>query len=215
VVAAPLLLAAVEGGAAADGDEGVLEGCAASVVGVDVAGGDGGDAEVAGELAQRGVAAGVSALVRSLELDVEAVTSEGDRDAGGGVRIVRCEPVPRAAGQADEPLGVLEQRVERQLGRQRVGSLLRPGTGVRLGQQPAEVRVARRGLDEQRDVGAAGQRQLGAGDRPDAERLGRLGELERAADGVVVGERERLVAEVRGARGELVGQRGAVEERVR
>jgi hypothetical protein len=61
-------------------------------------------------------------------------------------------------------------------------------------------------------VGAAGHRQLGAGDRADAERLGRVGELERAADGVVVGERERLVAEVGGARGELVGQRGAVEE---
>jgi hypothetical protein len=42
-----------------------------------------------------------------------------------------------------------------------------------------------------------------------------VGELERAADGVVVGERERLVAEVGGARGELVGQRGAVEERIR
>jgi hypothetical protein len=40
-------------------------------------------------------------------------------------------------------------------------------------------------------------------------------ELERAADAVVVGERERLVAEVRGPRGDLVGQRGAVEERVR
>jgi hypothetical protein len=42
-----------------------------------------------------------------------------------------------------------------------------------------------------------------------------VGELERAADGVVVGERERLVAEVGGARGELVGQRGPVEERIR
>jgi hypothetical protein len=31
----------------------------------------------------------------------------------------------------------------------------------------------------------------------------------------VVGERERLVAEVGGPRGELVGQRGAVEERIR
>jgi hypothetical protein len=86
---------------------------------------------------------------------------------------------------------------------------------MRLGQQPAEVRVALRRLDEQGDVGTAGQRQLGAGDRPDAERLGGVGELEGAADGVVVGERERLVAEVGGPRGELVGQRGAVEERIR
>jgi hypothetical protein len=86
---------------------------------------------------------------------------------------------------------------------------------VRLGQQPAEVRVALRGLDEQGDVSAPDEVDLGAGDRADTERLGRVGELERAAHGVVVGERERLVPEVGGARGELVGQRGAVEERVR
>ena len=64
-------------------------------------------------------------------------------------------------------------------------------------------------------MAAARNGDLRTGDRPDAERLGRVGELERAADGVVVGERERLVAEVGGARGELVGQRSAVEERVR
>jgi len=40
-------------------------------------------------------------------------------------------------------------------------------------------------------------------------------ELERAVDAVVVGERERLVAELGRARGELLGQRRAVEERIR
>jgi hypothetical protein len=40
-------------------------------------------------------------------------------------------------------------------------------------------------------------------------------ELERAIDAVVVGERERLVAELRRARRQLLGQRGAVEERIR
>jgi hypothetical protein len=39
-------------------------------------------------------------------------------------------------------------------------------------------------------------------------------ELQRAVDAVVVGQRERLVAELGGARGELLGQRGAVEERI-
>jgi hypothetical protein len=39
-------------------------------------------------------------------------------------------------------------------------------------------------------------------------------ELERAVDAVVVGQRERLVAELGGACGELLGQRGAVEERI-
>ena len=61
---------------------------------------------------------------------------------------------------------------------------------------------------------STGERHLGAGDRPDAERLRRVGELERAVDAVVVGERERVVAELGGARGELLGQRGAVQERV-
>jgi hypothetical protein len=39
-------------------------------------------------------------------------------------------------------------------------------------------------------------------------------ELQRAVDAVVVGERERLVAELGGARCELLGQRGTVEERI-
>ena len=86
---------------------------------------------------------------------------------------------------------------------------------MRLGEQAAEIRVALRSLDEQGDVGASYQAQLSARDRPDADRFGRVGELERAADGVVVGERERLVAQVGGPRGQLLGPRGAVEERVR
>ena len=215
VVAAPLLLAAVERGAAADRDERVLECATPLVVGVDVAGGDGGDAEVAGELSQGGDAAGVAALVRALELDVEAVPPERRRDARGSVRILRPQAVPCAARQADEAVGVREQRLERQLRGKGIGALLRPGARVRLGEQPAEVRVALRRLDEQRDVGATVETDLGAGDRADAERLGRVGELERAVDAVVVGERQRLVAELGGARGELLGLRGPVEERIR
>ena len=64
-------------------------------------------------------------------------------------------------------------------------------------------------------MGAAFERDLGAGDRPQPERLRRVRELERAVDAVVVGQRERLVAELGGARGELLGLRGAVEERIR
>ncbi len=64
-------------------------------------------------------------------------------------------------------------------------------------------------------MGPSFQTELGAGDRPDAECLRRVGELERAADAVVVGERERLVTEVGGTGGELLGLRSSVEERVR
>ena len=64
-------------------------------------------------------------------------------------------------------------------------------------------------------MSAAVESDLRAGDRADAERLRRVRELERAVDAVVVGERERLVAELGGPRGELLGLRGAVEERIR
>ena len=62
---------------------------------------------------------------------------------------------------------------------------------------------------------AAVERELRARDRPHAERLRRVSELERAVDAVVVGECERLVPELRGARRELLGMRRSVEEAVR
>ena len=57
----------------------------------------------------------VAALVRALELDEEPLPAEGARQRGGAVRVATPEPVPRAAGEADEPLIQLgEQRgVER------------------------------------------------------------------------------------------------------
>jgi hypothetical protein len=63
-------------------------------------------------------------------------------------------------------------------------------------------------------VRAVPERDLGAGDRPDAERLRRVRELERSVDTVVVGERERLVAERGGARSELFRLRCPVEKRI-
>ena len=85
---------------------------------------------------------------------------------------------------------------------------------VRLGEKAAEVRVTGRRLDEERDVRAVGKRRLRARDRAQAERLRRMGELERAVDPVVIGERQRLVAELDGTGGQLLRLRGAVEERV-
>jgi hypothetical protein len=64
-------------------------------------------------------------------------------------------------------------------------------------------------------VRAAFEIELRAGDRAQAECLRRVGELERAVDAVVVGERQRLVAELGSARGQFLGLRGAVEERIR
>ena len=56
------------------------------------------------------------------------------------------------------------------------------------------------------------ERDLGAGDRPDAERLRGLGELHGAVQAVVVGERQRLVALLRGGAGQLDRVRRAVEK---
>jgi quercetin dioxygenase-like cupin family protein len=82
-------------------------------------------------------------------------------------------------------------------------------------EQAAEVRVPTPRLDEQRHMRAAVQRDLGPGDRSHAERLGRVRELERAVNAVVVGERERLVPELRRPHCELLRLRRPVEERVR
>ena len=143
MVAAPLALAAVERGAVADRDEHVLERRAARVVRVDVAGRDGRDAERRGEVRERGVAARVAALVRALELDVEA--RRGTRARAGRRRSGRAtrEPVARAAGEADEAFGVGGDDVERRRRREQVALAAGDaGAGVRVGEDPAEVRVA-------------------------------------------------------------------------
>ena len=64
-------------------------------------------------------------------------------------------------------------------------------------------------------MSAAVQRHLGARDRPHAERLRSVRELERAVDAVVVGEGECVVPELGRACRELLGLRCPVEEGVR
>jgi hypothetical protein len=150
LVPAPLGLAALERGPVADGDEDVLEAEAAGIVRVHVAGGDGADAQRVGERAQRGVAAGVPAGVGALELDVEALAPEGAGEAGGRVRARDCEAVTGAAGEADEALVPLLEESEVEA---RVQALVRVGGG----EEAAKVRVAARGLDEERDVRAVAQ----------------------------------------------------------
>ena len=83
------------------------------------------------------------------------------------------------------------------------------------GEETAEVGVTLLRLDEQRHVRTVCERHLGARDRADAEVLGRVSELERAVDAVVVGERERRVTELGRLHCELLRERCAVEERVR
>jgi hypothetical protein len=68
--------------------------------------------------------------------------------------------------------------------------------GVRVGEQPAEVAPAVRVAHEQRQVAPVGEVELGAVDRAHPAVAGGLRELHRAGDGVVVGQRERGVAEL-------------------
>ena len=86
---------------------------------------------------------------------------------------------------------------------------------VRLGEKPAQVRVARRRLDEQRQVGAVAEGYLGASDRLETEWLRSLRERHRAVEAVVIGKCERGVAELVSGHDEILGERGAVEKRKR
>src|SRR5262245_26196736 len=91
---------------------------------------------------------------------------------------------------------------------------------VSRGEDAAEVRVAPAVLAQERDVcvarlGPGADRHLRTGDRPQTQRLRRMGELEGAVDAVVVGQRERLVAELHRPGGELLRQRRPVQERER
>ena len=109
MIAAPLPLAALERGAAADGNEDVLKRGAAAVVRVDVSRRNGRDADRLRELAQARVAPRVPAFIWPLQLDVEAVAAEGAREPHRGVRIAHRQAVPRAAGEADETVVQLLQ----------------------------------------------------------------------------------------------------------
>ena len=179
---------------------------------MDIAGDDRADAGVLGEIAQERVPVCVAPLERALQLDVEALRPEGAGECRGSVRVAHAESVAGAPREADQPFVQLgeQRRIERR--RQQLASFLRPRVRVRGGQQPAEVRVALRRLDEERHVRATVQGHLGAGDRADAEVLRRVCELERAEDALVVRERERLVAELRRPQGELLRVRCPVQE---
>ncbi len=188
------------------------------MVRMDVAGRDRLDAEVLGEIAKKTEPPRVSPLEWPLEFDEEPIASEGAREACCRVRIEEPEAATRATGKADEPLVQLGDELERH--RRLEGRDISRPSGVRArsrvrgGEQAAEIPVPAPRLHEQRDVRTSVERDLRAGNRPHAERLCRVRELERAVDAVVVGQRERLVPELRCPRRKLLRLRRTVEERV-
>ena len=213
-VTAPGGLRLVEGGAAAHGNEGVLEERALAGMGVHVAGGYARHPERGGELHQIAVAPAVVAGERPLELDAQALGPERPAEPPaerGGLGVLPAldaagqHALACAAGEAYEPFGAALDLGERDPWGQRAGTHPRPL--VRAGDQPAEVAIAGGVLAEEREVGAVLERQLSAHDRPQTERPRRLGQLHRAVDPVVVGKGERLVP--------LLGRHGSELDRVR
>src|SRR5262245_352942 len=114
------------------------------MVRVDIPGRDRLDAEEIGEIAEEREPSGVSALERALELDVEALAAESACESCRRVRIEQSEPSPRTARQADETLVQLGNPLEGYRRRKRLAILFSdPARArVRLGQEPAEVRVS-------------------------------------------------------------------------
>ena len=116
----------------ADGDQRILERRPRGVVHMDVAGRHALDPEPLGEIHQPAIAGPVEAPERPLELDPEAVAAEGadepppqrlrGRRVGGArpsapsAKAPRERPVASAAREADEPLGPLLERAQRQGG---------------------------------------------------------------------------------------------------
>src|SRR4029453_10451923 len=175
-------LRALERRAVADRDERVLQSHSSRIVGVDVARDDCLDVQRLGEVAKPGVPPLVSPFERPLGSDEEALRAKGPGKARRGVGVPDGKPLARATREADETLvqllekGLVESRLQRRL------ALLRAGVCVRRSEEPAEVGVATLAFERQRAVGTRGESDLGAGDRPDAERLRRMCELERAVD---------------------------------
>ena len=207
-VAAPHGLGGVQRRVVAQRHERVLQRGARARVRVDVPRRHAREPEPRGERGQPAVERAVVALERALELHAQPVAPEGGQQPPH--RRLVAHALPRAAAQAHEPGGVLLDRLQRHR-RRRLVPL--PRVRVRAREDPAEVAPALRVLHQQRQVAAVVEVDLRAVDGAQPERPGRLGELHRARDGVVVRERHRPVAQLgRGAR-QLVGQRGAVQER--
>jgi hypothetical protein len=215
VVAAPLGLGRVQRQPQPDRHERVLERRPRVRVRVDVPRRDARHAEPPGELGAAAGADAVAAVERALQLDPETL-GPVDVQQPAQVRLV-LDAVGRAPAQAHEALGVGLEVRERDLRLAHLAPRRVACVGVRAGEQAAQARPAGGVLHEQRDVPPDARPEfeveLRPVDRAQPQRAGRLRELHRAGDRVVVGQGERAMPLLERCGDELVGQRGAVEKR--
>ena len=193
-VGAPQRLAGLERQVVARGDEGVLERDAGGGVGVDVAGRDAAQPKARGERGERAVAGAVAGEERALQLDAQALAAEGLAQRAHARLVVdaalrRSRSGRRAPRRARRPPRARPAGATGSRGRSRVWAWASVSRRQRL-RQPRSLG------DQQRQVAAVVEAQLGAVDRAQPDRARRVRELHRAVDAVVVGQRERAVAEL-------------------
>jgi len=120
----------------------------------------------------------------------------------------------RAAAQAHQALGMVEDDFERDVRLRRRPRLL-SRVGVRAGEDPAEARPAGGVLDQQGQVMIVVEIDLRPMDRAEAQRTGGDRELHRARDRVVIGQRKCAVAQLDSGRHQFIWKRGSIQERER
>ena len=201
----------------ADRHEGVLQERPRAVVGVGVAGRDAAQPGILGQLRQLARQTPRAARAGVLDLDVDVARPQVARQrpgrleglpAAAGRHQPRHQAVAGAAGQAHQPLGVGRERRPVEGGE---GAAVRRRAGVAWARVIRHSGVAGGVGRQQGQVGAVAEGELGARDRADAGRPRRVGECQRAAEPVVVGEGQPS-GRARPRAGHLLGRRGAVEE---
>ena len=213
-VGPPLPVCLLQGLVVPDGDESVLEPMALGHVIVDVVGRDNVHSCRSSQSHETPVPGRVAVDQVLLKLDEDVVRSEPLHVAPklrlGGVGPTAGyeagHPALRAAGEKDQPPGMLLQQRRIQPRVPSVAVHARPGRG----EQVAEVGVATTGPRQEGQVGAVREGYLRAGDGLDVDAVRDARELHRPAQVVVIGQGQRRVPELDGAGEKLLQERGAL-----
>ena len=194
--------------------ERVLQRRARARVRVDVAGGHARHPEPPRERRQRAVARAVVARERALQLDAQAVARRRRRAAGAAsARRARRGRRSRSGRRAPRRARARAASGDRGSAAARVGRPSRVCACARV-RSRQRLRQPRAFSHQQREVAPVVEVDLGAVDRPQPERRGGLRELHRARDASCGRSAPAPRGPARRAPRQLVGQRGAVEERV-